>query len=95
MTAARVLDANHARRLGDLHVQTRTPRKGVLPYVRSRDIEGWPRWLEVTGTMHRFASDLLRDQHAVQADRSRHHDLYSVSISSPRCYTLSAKRPSW
>ena len=37
--------------------------------VRSRDIEGWPEWLEAArhSALRRFASGLVRDQHAVQA----------------------------
>ena len=43
--------------------------KEFFRIVRSRDIEGWNPWLEAAqhSALHRFASGLVRDQHAVQA----------------------------
>jgi transposase len=37
--------------------------------VRSRDMEGWHPWVEAAqhSALRRFASGLVRDQHAVQA----------------------------
>ena len=43
--------------------------KEFFRIIRSRDIEGWLPWLEAAknSALRRFASGLLRDQHAVQA----------------------------
>lgn len=43
--------------------------KEFFRIIRSRDMAGWPEWLEAArqSALHRFASGLVRDQHAVQA----------------------------
>ena len=43
--------------------------KEFFRIVRSRDIDGWPQWLEAArhSALRGFASGLVRDQHAVQA----------------------------
>lgn len=43
--------------------------KEFFRIIRSRDIKGWPEWLEAArhSALRRFASGLVRDQHAVRA----------------------------